>query len=82
MTDPLIILFASGSALAAGSLLGVLICEAVKNRAERKSEEQERADRSVEASLCVDLDPYLAGQVRELNEQNSTGRVVPLRRAG
>lgn len=77
MTDPLIVLVVSASALAVGSLVGVLICEAVKNRADRKKQD---ADRSVEATLAGDLDPYLAGQVRSINEQHSAARVVPLRR--
>lgn len=37
---------------------------------------------SAEQEICADLDPYLAGVVREINEQHSAARVVPLRKAG
>lgn len=45
--------------------------------------DDQRADINdpVEESLAADLDPYLARQVRRLNEQHSAARVVPLRRA-
>jgi len=43
---------------------------------------QMRHAASVEQEICADLDPYLTGVVREINEQNSAARVVPLRKAG
>lgn len=79
MTDPIIILVASGFSFAFGILAGVIICNAVKDYADRKAKERE-AD--LEGRICDDLDPHLAAHIRELNEQHSTGRVVPLRRIG
>lgn len=35
----------------------------------------------IEEAISADLDPYLTGVVRDLNEQHSAARVVPLRRA-
>lgn len=36
----------------------------------------------IELCICAGLDPYLSGVVRDLNEQHSAARVVPLRKAG
>lgn len=77
MSDPIIILVASGFSFAIGILAGVIICNAMKDYADRMTEERED---DLEARICDGLDPHLAAHIRELNEHYSTGRVVPLRR--
>ena len=36
----------------------------------------------IEEAISADLDPYLTRVVRDLNEQHSAARIIPLRRAG
>ena len=39
-------------------------------------------DDRLDMEIVGELDPYLTSVVRDINEQHSTGRVIPLRRAG